>query len=440
MRKLALLTKLYSTSLLFLALLPLTAIAEDSLNLSTCYKLALKQSELLKQREADVRMAEARYKEALSMVWPKIYSVTQQRARNDENFGRTRVVEDVDVATPGNNFSAQSKTPFDATINLRQPLFTGFREIYLARAQSDSIKASVLDRERQAELLYQDLADVYNQVVYYQRDLKILDLTEQALNQRVSELNDFIKLGRSRVSERDAAELELSQNSAIAAQVEGLLGASRELLGFLIGQPAETLKVDWQVQADEQLFLKLDSLVTQVEGRADVKASQLRVEQASKELVAAERESWPRLSLDSNYYLYEDPEQNRDWDVLLRMDIPLFVAGEIDARISQAEEQKRINQLERQRLGRVAEREIRTSHNNLLAARREKKAQEKAVQAAKKNFEAQKRDYELGVVNNLEVLAAIASYQRAARQLLEVEAREKTTLARLKVALGQVSK
>jgi outer membrane protein len=81
---------------------------------------------------------------------------------------------------------------------VRQPIFSGFREFYNASANKADIKARKLDKERAYQLLYLDVADVFYQILMYERDLKLLREIETSLEKRVSDFNKRVELGKSR--------------------------------------------------------------------------------------------------------------------------------------------------------------------------------------------------------------------------------------------------
>lgn len=422
---------------LFAALLapdPARAVEPDALTLQQAYELALNQSETLKQRTEEIRAAKARYDEVIASLYPNVHLLASQRFRNSQSAGGSPGTGEINNNT--GSVRSFSKHPFETSIFVRQPIFTGFREYYLAAATEGEIKALGYDQARNKQLLYQDVADVFNQVAYYSDDLKILQKTQAVFRKRIEELRQFIKLGKSRESEIDATESDVADLGATQERVSGLLGASKELLAFLVGREAQSIRLSPDKELD--IATPLDIALTEARERSDVKAEQERALAATQEITAAERERWPVLNLDGNYYSYEDPDTGRDWDIVFRFDLPLYEGGAIDARVEANRAKARSAQLEAQRTARVADREVRIAHNNVMAAKAGLERLETLVQTTRKSYEAQHRDYELGVVTNLEVLSAIRSIQEAERRLLEAQTLLRTSLVKLRVASGGI--
>ncbi|MBN8547927.1 MAG: TolC family protein [Deltaproteobacteria bacterium] len=405
-----------------------------SLTLSEAYDLALKQSELLQRRTEAIKEAKARYDEAIAALYPNVHALASQRFRNTAQLGGSPSTGDIN--NDSGSYRTGSKHPVETSIFVRQPIFTGFREHYLAAASKGEMIAIGYDQTRDRQLLYEDVADVFNQILYYTDDLKILRKTEDVFKRRIEELRQFIKLGKSRDSEIDAAQSDVADLGATEARVTGLLGASKELLAFLIGKEASTFKLEGAPSLE--VIPTLEDSLTRARERADIKANKARVDSAGKEIVAAERERWPVISLDGNYYPYEDPDSDRQWDVVFRFDLPLYEGGAIDARVEQYRAKARAAALLTQENSRAAEREVRVAYNNVTAAKAELTKLESLVETTRKNYEAQRRDYELGVVTNLEVLTAIRSIQEAERRRLEAQTILRNNIVKLRVASGEI--
>lgn len=404
--------------------------AIQKLTLNDCYKLLLEHSELLQIKSEDIIQAQNQYQEAISAIYPQLHLLGSQRIRNSDRFGR------ISNNNSENISSNQSKHPIEATLSLKQPIFTGFRESYFAQAAKSEISALESEKIRSAELLYQDLAQIFFQTIFYAEDINILNDTAQTLNQRIQVLQNFIKLGKSRSSEVEAANADLAQAKALKAQVKGLYSASKEILEFLINQKIDQFELIAQEKSKPTLNFELSELINQAKERNDLKAANFRVESAKNQITYAQRESWPNLSLESNYYAYEDPESNRDWDLQFKFDLPIFDAGKINSKVEQEKAKARSAKLNAQKDLRTVEKEVRIAYSDLNAAKEEVASWQEVLTASQKSLAAQTKDYELGVVTNLEVLAAITKLQEAKRSLLEAKTKQEINYFKLLVASG----
>jgi outer membrane protein TolC len=410
---------------------------EQELTLEQCYQLLLVQSESLGQKAEAVKAAEASYREAVSFVYPHLNLGASQRVRSSESFGFSQN----DIATegtPGGGMSSGGRSiaqhPFETSITLQQLLFSGFRELHLSRAAQSEIGASQYDLARSRELLYLDLADVYHQILWFQGDLTILDRTKKVLLSRIGELNHFISLGRSRESEILAAQSGVADLDTSVDQIRGLLAASREMMAFLIGRPVGTFKLSTVTAVIP--VESLDRYLSRAQERFDFRAAEKRRESVADQVVASEREHWPELRFEGNYYPYLDPDTNKEWDVFIRMQVPIFDGGAIDARTEQQRARLRSQELAVRETQRAADREVRIAYQRLIATQAQLKSVDRLLTVARKNYDAQRHDYELGIVTNLDVLGAIREVHEAERRLSTLNVQARIQQVQLEVAAG----
>lgn len=408
-------------------------------DLPSCYERAVLVNENIERRKSEIDAAKARYRQAIAMLFPTVDFIAQQRVRDSEFFG----VLGGSNFDPGQSESTGvlrsrnlGKTQSEGFVNVRQPLFSGFREFILADAMEYEQESGKLLLERQRELLYQEVAEAYYQILFYRRDHKLLTKTEGVLQQRIKELQEFIALGRARESELVATQADISAVNVGRAQTDSLMAASREYLHFLVDQPIHDLQDPLPVPVPNTTALA--QLLEQAGKRQDRLAAGADIRSASLTAKAIRRELWPQLAVEGNAFAFEDPDRTREWEALLRVEVPLFDGGSVRARAAEVDAQTRsLESLERE-IARQIEREVRQAYDQLHAAQAEEKALQDVVLIRRKNFELQRRDYSLGVVNNIEVLDAIRAQFEAERRLQEAYSRTAIRRANLDVAVGGV--
>jgi outer membrane protein TolC len=106
----------------------------------------------------------------------------------------------------------------------------------------------------------------------------------------------------------------------------------------------------------------------------------------------------------------------------------------LQSRVSEAVSQQTQAELSLSQIRRQAEEEIRSAHQSVVYDRLQLDALEKATVAARKNYEAQRHDYRLGLVTNLDVLQALTAYQENQRALDRARFTEKTDYLMLQAA------
>lgn len=415
--------------------LPAHAEPPKTLTLADAYERALNQSEAMQMTVEDIRLADAQYREALSAIFPKVTVNASQRFRNENSSSAFNN----GVGFSQGGFSGGGTHSFSMGANLTQPLFHGFKDFMVFYAAQAEYHARNLNSQRFRETLYQNVAEAFYQVALYQGEVRELHAAYGSLDKRIGELNDFQKLGKSRPSEVDAANVELAEARAAESRSRGFLTASKEALAFFVGLPAAEFEIA-QTPSSAAALGQIEDYLSRARSRLDLQAADDMVESGKYQLKAAQRERWPGLDLEGNYYGVEDPDSGRDWDMLVQMKMPIFDGGKISSQVEQQRSRLRSAKLQRDELIRSSERDVRTAYENVLSAQRTAAALTHSVSASEANLKAQKHDYELGVVNNVDVLKAIQQNSDTRRELLIAQVNAQINRARLEVAAGGIAK
>ncbi|HAH06547.1 MAG TPA: hypothetical protein DCM05_08480 [Elusimicrobia bacterium] len=407
---------------LFFLLLPAFSFAQApsrALGLPEAYSLALARSEELAQKAESAAEAWARVDELWSAVKPQITLNGTYFYQDDSKLASNR------------------RDKPQAGISAAQTVFTGLRDILAVRVGQAQGRSSDLDLQRAKDALYLDVAAAYLDLFDLQSELAIRRNLVGITLDRIKELKDRQKIGRTRKSEVMAAEAQLAGYEADLTMAQRRELDSQEKLRFLTGL-AEAL-------APQPLTLApagpLEGFLDAARRRADVEARRRDSEAAGLSVDIARRARWPVVSFGGNYWLKRlAPLDDVDWDVSLTGSLPLYEGGRISAQTRQAEQRRRKAEQALSLALRKAELEVRTAFDDLGAGQAAVAALEKAVAAAEANARSQAEDYRLGVVTNLDVLGALNSFQQA-RLRLE-QARDDVLLSRIRldVAAGEAKR
>ena len=212
------------------------------------------------------------------------------------------------------------------------------------------------------------------------------------------------------------------------------LTASREMFAFLLKRPAG--EIELSEAREESPLLQQDEYISLSANRPDLTAAKLRIEGAEFQRKAASREAWPAVTFEGTSYLLEDPDRNRDWDALIRLQMPIFDGGRISARTEEERLKMRVAELNLQELSRQVERDVRLHYSNVTLYQTQIERLTEALRSAQRLYDAQRADYALGIVTNLDVLNALQRSQDAERQLIAAQAERSLSIVRLNVAAG----
>jgi len=394
-----------------------TAAAEEALTLDEYFAQALVRSEVVATQSELILQAEERYRQAKSTLRPTLDGVASytwlDKGARDTTANPTRQPH--------------------ARLTATQPLFRGFREFASMRQTQALIGAQGEDYRQARTQLFKDVAQNFYDVLALEQDLKNFDEQINLNLQREKELQDRVRIGRSRTGETLAVQTTISTLRAQVEQLQAQLAAAREAFAFLSVLPADT-----PLRDTETLPASLDTLETylaRLELRPDVKAAQQRLTAAQENISVARGARQPSLDLNANRYLERKGSlEGVDWDVQLALTIPLYSGGIRQSQVREAVSLSTQAELGASQVRRQAEQEIRSLHQSVVYDRSQLAALEKATEAARKNYEVQRRDYRLGLVTNLDVLQALTLFQDNQRALDRARYTAKLDYLRLEAA------
>lgn len=399
---------------------PLPAAAARALTLGEAYSLALARSEELAIRGAEYEALLARSREIKGSILPDI------------SLRATETLQDV---PPGASGLFLQRNREQAWLAAQQPLFSGFREFLAFRASKDLGEAGRLRLERAKQLLYQDVARAYLDTLAAQDEIRIRASLLEITEERLKELRQRLRVGRSRRSELLAAEAQHAQALADQAQARAAERGAQFRLRFLTRLEEDAVPAPLPAPPAPPA---LDAALSRARARPDVEARRLEASAAERNVKAVSRARWPEIGLDANYYLKRPPSftDQVKWDVVIMGSLPLYNGGRTAAQVRQQVARTAAARAAFEQAARTAELEARTAHEELAVSAGVVEALERAAAAAEANANAQAQDYRLGQVTNLDVLGSLNALQQA--RLLSNRARLEAwwARARLEVSAG----
>lgn len=394
-------------SFLFIAafVLPLGAAAQTastvpapgrSLGLAEAYKLSLARSEEIAISGASYEETLAKADELWSHVMPQI------------SVMGTETFQDVPKGQSGLFLQHQREQGW---VTAHQPLFSGLREFLAYRASKDLGRAAELRLERAKQLLYQDTARAYLDLLSAQDDIRIRGALVTITQDRVRDLKEFLKLGRARQSEYLAAESQVAQQLAQLESSRAAEQVAQFKLQFLTGLDERLTPQETPAPVAAPA---LDAVLSRARGRADVEARRAESSAAETTIKVYSRQRWPTIYADGNYYFQRPPSFTSDvrWDATITGSLPIFTGGQIGAQTKQAEARAKAGKAALSEAVRVAELEAKSAHRDLVSSEAVTTALDNAARLAEENAKAQSSDYRLGQVTNLDVLGSLNTLQQ----------------------------
>ncbi len=398
------------------------------LNLEDCFKLALQQSETIAIR-----------KEIVSATQADFFSAASEAIGDADfvmNYHRQKVLKTSEGSSVGSTFNAPNRR--DREFVISQPLFQGFKTLGALQGAGSLKKQRVGERIRAEQLLFLDVTNAFYDVLRYQKDVEIIQGIHDLFTERMADLREREKIGRSRHSETVTAESRMRIIESELAHAKGTLAVAKHILEFLIGTSAEPEQLK-DMEIIENDAEKLNTYLAAAEKRPDVEAAKQAVKTAWNGVIVTQSDLWPNISLVNNQYQKRDGFQDPiDWDLLFKINVPLFKGGATLGKIKAARSNWKKARLSYSLAKRQAELDIKKAFQNWAASKNQFKALEEAVKSSEENFVLQKEDYAHNLVSNLDVLAALESLHETRREVNQAHYQMKENYWNLKVAMGEI--
>jgi len=374
--------------------------------------MAVAKSESLQISVAEWRAAEARYRQSLGAMWPEV------SAKGDANW------------TDTDNYRR-------AGVGATWTVFAGFRNARNADARQADALASSNNVEYARLLLYEDVSDVFYQTLSFQDQRAAVKEQLKALESRATEVDRRIKLGRSKRSDLLTTSNQIAEARLTIEQLNQSCAAALELLAFVTGRPASDLQVVDQTPLPA--IGEVNKYLATVATRADIKASEASVDASRSDMKAAKLDRALKATLDGNAYPLRDPDDQGEWDLTLSLEMPLFDRGMRSARVAEMGQQLRISELRLAELQRSSERDVRQAYQSLFYELRQWSELQAAIGIADEALALLQKDYELGRVNNLDVLSASAQLWGLRQREAALAHQLRADMIHLHVAAGKAA-
>ena len=394
--------------------------AAEMLTLDQYYDAALKRSEVVATQGELIHQVEEHYSQASAALYPTVNGVASYTRQDPIPAG------ELSTSSSPNRQSL-------AKVMATQPLFRGFREFAGLRQAKALLGAQNEDYRNACVLLFKDVVQNFYTVLSLEQDLKNLDEEINQALDREKELNSRLRIGRSRISEVLTVQSAISTLRAQTEQLQGQLRTAREVFAFLSGLESTTPLRDSEVMPAK--VEPLDEYLARLVLRPDVKASRQRMTAAQENVSVARGAHLPSVDLNANRYLERTGNlKDVTWDVQIALTLPIYSGGLLQSKVSEAVSQHTQAELSASQVSRQAEQEIRSTYQNVVFNASQLEALEKATDTARKNYEAQRHDYRLGLVTNLDVLQALTTFQENQRALDRARYTAKIDFFRLQAA------
>jgi outer membrane protein len=361
--------------------------------LKQIHQLAVEQSELLKIAEAREEQARERKTQARGSLMPQL-------------VGRYQFTEVDPLPGPPSPFRRINQ--YSALINVSQPLYRGDAFSAYSFTKLD-IELQKRLKEQEGLALWMDVADVYYNLWRAKIDAENVRNLRLFSDERVKELRERVRVGRSRRGELMQAQAQLAAVDAELSQAENLVKDFQQRIHFLTGKELDPI---FGALPESSLpKLSLNHYLDKMMSRPDIQARSQEILMAEKRVKMAQAGHEPTLDFSANrFFLRTGILEESRWDLGVVLNVPIFQGGTVLAASREASERKREVILQFERLKREVLRDIRILWQNAQTVEKVMSDLKRATDQARQTYEENKKDYRYGLVTSLDVLVSLNEY------------------------------
>lgn len=413
---------------LFLAIVTVSTAQEtEKWSLRECVDYALENNIQIKRQALNTAYNENQLNQALSDRLPNLNAGVS----NNYSFGRSlnndNVYEDV------------NSTQLNGYLSTNVTLFNGFILQNTIDQSNLELQASLMDLEKAKDDIILNISAFYLEILFAEELIEVakaqIDITQQQID-RTEQLVNAGSLARGALLEIEAQmareELQLvnDQNRLQLAYVD-----LYQLLELPIEKSFEIEKPKLpEINADVTMANSFNVFTNAIKMRPEIKAAQLRVESAQKQLEIAKGQRLPSLSFGANYNnqyfnvissdlpqlsFSEQLKSNSRFGVGFNLNIPIFNRFQIKNGIDNAQLQIEDFRYQLQSTRNVLKKDIEQAYTNALAALNRYIAAEKAVTSSAEAFRYTEEKYNVGMINSVEYNQSKNNLTKAQSELLQ---------------------
>jgi len=417
-------------------------ISPRTLNLEESINIALAENLTVKSAEAGLEIAKQKVNEARAGFMPVLsatgsYTYFGELPTMDIDFDLSafglspELMQMMGMDTPpadeeskSGGIPVGSVDTYSAGLSLQQPLFT-WGKIYNNYKQAKiSMEASQQAYEAAKRQVTLDVTKAFYGVLLTE---KLVNVAEKA----VSQVEAHVKVAQDLLDAGMATDFDLLRAKVQLANFKSLLIRARNGLTLSKDSFKNTIGMDLNAQINvagelvyKPLDLDLDQLIeSAMANRPEIKQLKLQEQVGKKYISLAKAGNKPNLALLGNYNLesnadkmgdvFDRDEWNKNWNIILALQVPIFDGLATRARVKQAE-----NGLEQIRIGMEqltdgVGLEVRAAFLGLRESEELLKVQAETVQQAEESLRIANLRHKNGMITSVELMDTELAFTQA---------------------------
>lgn len=371
----------------------LLAVAPHALGvtLQDAFQAARLNMETLKRADATIEQRKEQKNQARAAVLPNISGVG--------NYTRIDAPERSGVSSA---FTLTKQ--YSMGIRLTQPLIRGgvLGAFQLAK---ENVLLAEFQKNANDISLYQLVINAYYSLQAAQMDVKNLKELQEYSKERVAEIRERTKIGRSRRGELVEAEAQLHTANSQYRQGMIQLEQAQENFEFLTRMKPGSVPALSKIP---KIQGSLQEYQNKIRTRPDILANEQQVKVAESQVSVSKGGHYPSVDLIGNYYIDRTGIlATSEWDAGIVVSIPFYQGGGVQAQVREAVAAKRVAQLNSSEALRTAQRELAILYTNYKQIMEQLDSLKNALVKSEEAYKLNRKDYQYGLVTNLDVLQSL---------------------------------
>ncbi|MCL5024361.1 MAG: TolC family protein [Nitrospirae bacterium] len=340
----------------------------------------------------------------------------------------------------GAAFPEFDNTIYDMGVSFFLPLYRGGRlDRGVAIAEIKKRIAEDTFQVSRQELIY-NVTSVFYKIGQLDRLLEANEASVKQLEAHRKNVELFLQAGTVPKVELLKTETELAHARQNALLTRNNLESAYEVLKTLMGIEDQTRKIS--VVGEEPLVFRYspeESTARALSQRPDYQAVLKNQRLAEEQIRLVQGKRLPHVYLSGGYSESsgESVTLKENWNLALRLSLPIFDGGSIKAEVNRARKEAEKVKEEERTLRLEILREIRDAYLNIENAGERIDVSGKAIETAKENLRIELLKYETGAGTSADVIDAQTALLRAEADFYQANFDKHIAVASLRRAIGE---
>lgn len=384
--------------------------AQNTWSLQKCIDYALENNIQIKQQGLNTQYNENMVHQAKSDRLPNLNA----GASNNYSFGRSLNNENV--------YENVNSTALNGYIQSNVTVFNGFTLQNSVKQSELDLQAAIQDLQKAKDDLILNIAASYLEILFAEELTLISEAQVEVTQQQIERTQKLVDAGSLAHGALLEIEAQLAREELQLVNDRNRVQLAYLNLFQLLELPVEksfTIEKPKlpEIKANVTMLNSFDVFNTAINLRPEIKAAQLRVESARRQLDIAKGYNYPTLSFGANYNnqyfnvlnselpqfsFNEQLKSNSRYGFGLNLSIPIFNRFQVKNGISNAKLQIADYEYRLQTVRNVLRKDIEQAYTNALAALNRYVSSEKAVKSTQEAFRYTEEKFNVGMVNSVE--------------------------------------